>query len=84
MANGSLDMIRKTGEPGTAPVALQAFVSRESGNFRFDAGTRRAKRAGRVTGPLATAAPDHGSSTLVIGALGLYLATGRYVSEEDA
>src|SRR5882762_9618063 len=31
-----------------------AFASGESGNFRFDAGTRRAKRAGRVTEP----APD--------------------------
>src|SRR3982074_2511036 len=42
--------------------SLPAFASGESGNFRFDAGARRAKRAGRLTGPLATAAPGHGSS----------------------
>src|SRR5258705_7950606 len=31
--------------------SLQAFASGESGNFRFDARTRRAKRAARVTKP---------------------------------
>ena len=61
--------------------SLPAFASGESGNFRFEAvTTRRAKRPGRWRRPLLVMGPV----ALVIGALGLYLATGRYVSEEDA
>jgi len=84
MANGSLDMISQASEPGTAPVASRRSPqeNRETSGSTQAPGEQSAPAAspGRWRRPLLIMGPV----TLVIGALGLYLATGRYVSEEDA
>src|SRR5882757_6746960 len=84
MADGSLDMISQAGEPGTAPVASRRSPqeNRETSGSTQAPGEQSAPAAspGRWRRPLLIMGPV----ALVIGALGLYLATGRYVSEEDA
>jgi hypothetical protein len=82
-ANGSLDMMSQAGEPGTARAASRrspqenrktSSSTQASGEQSAPAASpRRWRRPLLIMGPVA----------LVIGALGLYLATGRYVSEED-
>jgi membrane fusion protein, multidrug efflux system len=79
MADGSLDMISQAGEPGTARVASR----RSPHENRETSGSTQAP--GKQSAPAASPSRwRQGPVALVIGALGLYLATGRYVSEVDA
>ena len=84
MADGSLDMISQAREPGTARVASRRSPqeNRETSTSTQAPGEQSAPAASpsRWRRPLLIMGPV----ALVIGALGLYLATGRYVSEEDA
>jgi membrane fusion protein (multidrug efflux system) len=77
MANGSLDMISQAGEPGTARVASRRShqENRETSGSTQAPGEQSARAAspGRWRRPLLIMGPV----ALVIGALGLYLATGR-------
>ena len=77
MANGSLDMISQAGEPGTARAASRRSPQE---NRKTSASTQA---PGEQSAPAASPSRWRrpllimGPVALVIGALGLYLATGR-------
>src|SRR6202795_542937 len=82
MRNRGLDTISDTAEPSVARTtpSYAPQVNRETPGSTVASGNRSAPPLNRWRRPLLILGPV----ALIVGALVLYLATGRYVTEEDA